>query len=59
MLKTLREERGLNQVELGRKAKVTTAYISQLEAGKKVNPSLEVLQKLARALGVTVSELLE
>jgi len=58
MLKTLREARGLNQVELAKKAKVTTAYVSQLEAGKKKNPSLDVLQKLARALGCDVAELL-
>ena len=59
MLKTLREAQGLNQVELAKKAKVTTAYVSQLEAGKKKNPSLDVLQKLAKALGVPVAELLE
>jgi transcriptional regulator with XRE-family HTH domain len=58
MLKTLREARGFNQVELAKKAKVTTAYVSQLEAGKKKNPSLDVLQKLAKALGVPVAELL-
>ena len=58
MLKTLREARGLNQVELAKKAKVTTAYLSQLEAGKKKNPSLDVLQRLAKALGVAVTELL-
>lgn len=58
MLKTLREARGLNQVELAAKAKVTTAYVSLLEAGKKKNPSLDVLQRLAKALGVPVAELL-
>ncbi len=58
MLKALREGRGLNQVELAKKAKVTTAYISLLEAGKKKNPSLAVLQRLAKALGVPVTELL-
>ena len=58
MLKTLREARGLNQVELAKTAKVTTAYVSQLEAGKKKNPSLAVLQRLAKALGVPLAELL-
>jgi transcriptional regulator with XRE-family HTH domain len=45
--------------ELAKKAAVTDAYIAQLETGKKTNPSLEVLKRLARALGVPVTELLE
>jgi len=31
---------------------------SEREAGKKKNPSLDVLQRLAKALGVPVAELL-
>jgi transcriptional regulator with XRE-family HTH domain len=58
MLKTLREERGLTQRDLAGRAKVTGAYIAMLEAGKKKNPSLAVLQRLAKALGVPVAELL-
>ena len=34
-------------------------YITELETRKKKNPSLEVLQRLARAVGVPVTELLE
>jgi transcriptional regulator with XRE-family HTH domain len=45
--------------ELAKKAQVTDAYIAQLETGKKKNPSLDVLKRLARALGVPVTELLE
>jgi transcriptional regulator with XRE-family HTH domain len=30
-----------------------------LESGKRKNPSLDVLKKLAKALGVPVAELLE
>ena len=58
VLKTLREASGLNQVALAKKARVTTAYVSLLESGKKKNPSLAVLQRLAKALGVPVTELL-
>ena len=59
MLKALREGRNLNQVELAKKAGMTTAYISMLEAGKKTNPSLSVLQRLAKALHVPLSTLME
>ena len=57
-LKTLREERGLTQVDLANKAKVGRTYIVKLETGDKKNPSLDILKKLAKALGVPVTELL-
>jgi transcriptional regulator with XRE-family HTH domain len=44
---------------LAEKAKVPPGYLSELEAGKKTNPSLAVLKRLAKALGVPVTELLE
>jgi transcriptional regulator with XRE-family HTH domain len=59
VLKALREERGWSMAELVKKADVTDAYIAQLETRKKKNPSLDVLKRLARALGVPVGELLE
>ena len=58
MLKTLREEKGLTQVDLANKAKVERTYIVKLESGDKKNPSLGILRKLAKALGVPVAELL-
>lgn len=59
MLKQLREANNMTQVELAKRASVTQTYIAKLEAGDKKNPSLEVLKRLARALGVPVTELLE
>ena len=58
MLKERREGLGLTREQLARKAKVTTAYVSMMEAGKRKNPSLAVLQRLAKALGVSLRELL-
>ena len=55
----MQERAGLTQVELAKKAEVTEAYISMLESGTHKNPSLPALKKLARALGVPVTELLE
>jgi transcriptional regulator with XRE-family HTH domain len=45
--------------ELATKARVPPGYLAELEAGKKKNPSLDVLKRLAGALGVPVTELLE
>lgn len=59
VLKRLRKNAGLKKVELAKRAEVTTAYISLLESGKKRNPSLDVLRRIAKALGVPVTELLE
>jgi Helix-turn-helix len=39
-------------------AGVTKNYITMLEVGKRKNPSLPVLKRLAEALGVPVAELL-
>ena len=58
MLKDRREGMGLTREQLAKKAKVTTAYVSMMEAGKRKNPSLAILQRLAKALGVSVAELL-
>jgi transcriptional regulator with XRE-family HTH domain len=59
MIRRLREERRLTQESLARKAKVTQGYIAQLEGGLKKNPSLPTLKRLAKALGVPVTEMLE
>jgi transcriptional regulator with XRE-family HTH domain len=58
VLKRLREAKGLSQLELAKRAKVAQAYLSELEAGQKKNPGIETLRKLAKALGVPVTELL-
>ena len=57
ILKALREARGLTQTDLARKAKVTQAYIALLEAGRKKNPSLATLRRIAKALGVPMMAL--
>jgi transcriptional regulator with XRE-family HTH domain len=58
MIKERREELGLTREALAKRAKVTTAYVSMLEAGKRKNPSLPVLQRIAKALGVNAGEIL-
>ena len=59
MLKTLRGEKGLTQDTVAQRATVTKPYLSQLETGARKNPSLPVLKRLAKALGVPVTALLE
>ncbi len=59
MLKAVRQKQGLTTDELAKKAKLTNAYISLLETGKRKNPSLAVLKRLAKSLRVPVAELLK
>ena len=59
MLRRLRTCKEMGLRELARKAKVQPGYLAELETGKKRNTSLDVLTRLARALGVPVTELLE
>jgi len=52
VIKALRQAKGLSQRALAARVGVTAAYITMLERGKKTNPSLPTLRKLAKALGV-------
>jgi len=58
VVKKMREEQGVTQAQLAKKAGVTEAYVSMIEGGVRKNPSLPILKRLAHALGVPVGELL-
>lgn len=58
MVKRQRKALGMTQAELALKVGVTKQYITMLERGKHRTPSLPTLRKLARALGVPVTDLL-
>jgi len=57
-LKRLPEARGLTQQALAEKVGVSRAYLSRLEIGRH-DPPLSRLEKLAKALRVSVTALLE
>jgi XRE family transcriptional regulator, aerobic/anaerobic benzoate catabolism transcriptional regulator len=59
VLKRFRHRKGLSQLGLAKRARVSQGYISEMEAGQRKNPGIETLKKLARALDVPVTELLE
>ncbi len=55
-IKKLRKARGLTQEQLAEKARIDYSYMNRIEGGKR-NPSLNVVAKLARALGIRLEEL--
>ncbi|MGH9957397.1 MAG: helix-turn-helix domain-containing protein [Pyrinomonadaceae bacterium] len=58
-IKNLREESGLTQRQLARKAGVDQGGLSKIERGLKANLTLEMLRRLARALGCSAADLLD
>ena len=57
-LRETRISRGLTQAELAEKAQVTPAYVSRLESAGAA-PGVDLVDRLAKALGATLVELLE
>lgn len=57
-LKKLRLEKKLSQGDLAKKLEVDRAYISNIENGR-MNPTLSTLEKIAKALGISSSDLLK
>lgn len=57
-VKELRTRLGWSGEHLASLAKVSTPYISEIETGKKI-PSVKTIQKLATALGVHPTELID
>ncbi|TKB65675.1 MAG: helix-turn-helix transcriptional regulator [Nitrospira sp.] len=57
-IKAIREEQGLSLRALAAKAKMGYPYLCNVENGK-ADPSLSTLRRLAKALRVTVGELID
>ena len=57
-LKSLRAQRGWSQAALAAKAGISPEYLARLELGQQ-EPTLGTLVKLAKALRVKVSALIE
>jgi transcriptional regulator with XRE-family HTH domain len=56
-LREVRLSRGMTQVDLAQQAQVTVTYISRLESAGAA-PGIDLVDRLAKALGTTVHDLL-
>jgi len=57
-IKRLREVKGLSQEKLARLADVANNTLIKMETGENKNPTLETLKKVAKALEVSVDDLI-
>jgi ribosome-binding protein aMBF1 (putative translation factor) len=56
LIRQAREARGWSQAELAKRAKLTQAYLSYLEADER-QPSLSIAARLSRQLAIPLDEL--
>ena len=58
-LKKLREQKGLSQDRLAKLADVANNTIIKIEQGENINPTLDTLKKIAKALEISVDDLIK
>ncbi|MBI4837214.1 MAG: helix-turn-helix transcriptional regulator [Candidatus Portnoybacteria bacterium] len=58
-IKRLREAKGLSQEKLARSADVANNTLIKMETGENKNPTLETLKRVAKALEVSVDDLIK
>ncbi|MFA6552753.1 MAG: helix-turn-helix transcriptional regulator [Candidatus Paceibacterota bacterium] len=56
-MRRIREEKKMSQGDICRALDFDRSHVSNIENGKQ-NPTLDTIEKIAKALGVTVSQLL-
>jgi len=56
-IRKLRQKKGISQDRLSKKADLALNTIVKIETGENPNPTLETLEKIAKALRVPVSDL--
>jgi transcriptional regulator with XRE-family HTH domain len=57
-LKRIRTEKGITQGDIARALEMDKSFVSNIENGK-TNPTLATITKLAKAIGVSVGELMK
>jgi len=57
-IKKMREAKGLSQEKLARLADVANNTLIKMESGENQNPTLDTLKKVAKALEVSVDDLI-
>ena len=56
-IRRIRKEKGISQDRLSKEADLALNTVVKIETGENPNPTVETLQKIAKALGVSVGDL--
>jgi transcriptional regulator with XRE-family HTH domain len=56
-IRRIRQEKGISQDRLSKDADLALNTVVKIENDESTNPTVETLEKIAKALGVTVTEL--
>jgi len=58
-IRKIRQKKGMSQDRLSKEADLALNTIVKIETGESPNPTVETLEKIAKALGVSIEELLK
>ena len=58
-IKRLRQAKGISQDKLSKLADLSLQTIVKMELDNKPNPTIETVQKIARAFGVSIDDLMK
>lgn len=56
-IKKIREEKGITLVKLSELSGVSVGYLCHLEKGSRNNPSIDVMDKISKALSKSITEI--
>ncbi len=56
-IRKLRQKKGMSQDRLSKEADLALNTIVKIETGENPNPTVETLEKIAKALGVSIADL--
>jgi len=56
-IRKIRQKKGMSQDRLSKEADLALNTIVKIETGENPNPTVETLEKIAKALGVSVADL--
>lgn len=56
-IKKIREEKGLTLLKLSSLSGVSVGYLCHLERGSRNNPSIEVMERISKALNKSIAEI--
>lgn len=58
-MKKIRNDKGMTQEELAQKANISYITLVKIEQGKVENPTMKTLQKIAKALEISLDEIVK